>query len=442
MPPVLGPRVAVADPLEVLRRREGDGAGAVADREDGDLGPGHALLDDDRATRVAERRYRRSLARTSASASARSSVTSTPLPAARPSVLTTQGAGQRRRKAIAGLGLGEGAVTSRGHLRGRRSSFMYALEPSTWAPSAPGPNTSLPGRPQAVGQPVDERLLRADHEQVGVELLGRRGDRPGDAGVPRCHDDLRRPRQHVRQARLPPPRPPRRRTTSIRASRSTQVPGRRVRPHPPRASAPHSIRPAVHVLVASGTDAEEADRDADLLLEEGDVVVHRRAGGPGSVGSAQLLPHPGRSRTRAGAVEHRLVVGQVGDALSVDLVGDAHLDLVERVQDVELRDGELRQGVEAHGVPEHRRRRTSPAGGCGRCWCRTRGRVDDVVAASSRRRIALPDLAGMSSVGNGPAPTRVTYALATPTTRSMWRGPTPAPGHAPPAMGFDDVTNG
>ena len=42
--------------------------------------------------------------------------------------------------------------------------------------------------------------------------------------------------------------------------------------------------------------------------------------------------------------------------------------------------------------------------------------------------------------GEGPDPTRVTYALATPTTRSMWRGPMPAPVHAPPATGFDDVT--
>ena len=44
--------------------------------------------------------------------------------------------------------------------------------------------------------------------------------------------------------------------------------------------------------------------------------------------------------------------------------------------------------------------------------------------------------------GTGPDPTRVTYALAMPITRSMWRGPTPAPAQAPPATGFDEVTNG
>ena len=51
-------------------------------------------------------------------------------------------------------------------------------------------------------------------------------------------------------------------------------------------------------------------------------------------------------------------------------------------------------------------------------------------------------MASSSSVGNGPAPTRVAYALATPQMTSMSRGPTPAPTHAAPATGFDDVTNG
>src|SRR5699024_12439977 len=47
-----------------------------------------------------------------------------------------------------------------------------------------------------------------------------------------------------------------------------------------------------------------------------------------------------------------------------------------------------------------------------------------------------------SSVGNGPAPTRVVYALTIPITRSMRVGPTPVPVHAPPAVGFELVTNG
>ena len=45
-------------------------------------------------------------------------------------------------------------------------------------------------------------------------------------------------------------------------------------------------------------------------------------------------------------------------------------------------------------------------------------------------------------MGNGPSPTRVVYALATATTRSILVGPTPEPVHAPPAVADEDVTNG
>jgi hypothetical protein len=47
-----------------------------------------------------------------------------------------------------------------------------------------------------------------------------------------------------------------------------------------------------------------------------------------------------------------------------------------------------------------------------------------------------------SSVGNGPAPTRVMYAFTIPTTRSTSFGPNPADASAYPATGFEDVTNG
>src|SRR5262249_53471461 len=47
-----------------------------------------------------------------------------------------------------------------------------------------------------------------------------------------------------------------------------------------------------------------------------------------------------------------------------------------------------------------------------------------------------------SSVGNGPLPTRVWYALTSPTTRWIASGPTPAPVQTPPATGLLDVTNG
>ncbi len=54
---------------------------------------------------------------------------------------------------------------------------MNAFDPSKSAPSAPGPTTGVPRRPQPVGQPVDQRALGPDHDQVGLDLLGGgRGD--------------------------------------------------------------------------------------------------------------------------------------------------------------------------------------------------------------------------------------------------------------------------
>src|SRR5688500_18960590 len=47
-----------------------------------------------------------------------------------------------------------------------------------------------------------------------------------------------------------------------------------------------------------------------------------------------------------------------------------------------------------------------------------------------------------SSVGNGPSPTRVAYALLIPITLSIRVGPTPALWHAPAAIVDDDVTYG
>jgi hypothetical protein len=58
---------------------------------------------------------------------------------------------------------------------------------------------------------------------------------------------------------------------------------------------------------------------------------------------------------------------------------------------------------------------------------------------SSRTSEARP---GSISLGNGPAPTRVTYAFETPITSSIRVGPIPMPVAAAPATGFEEVTNG
>ena len=79
MPPVFGPGSPSRAPLEVLRRQQRDDVDAVGDDEQRELGPVEEFLDDDALARggMGQR------------GSARSVVTTTPLPAARPSSFTT-----------------------------------------------------------------------------------------------------------------------------------------------------------------------------------------------------------------------------------------------------------------------------------------------------------------------------------------------------------------
>src|ERR671917_1436250 len=54
------------------------------------------------------------------------------------------------------------------------------------------------------------------------------------------------------------------------------------------------------------------------------------------------------------------------------------------------------------------------------------------------RRMISP-VSSRSSVGKGPSPTLVVYALVTPITRSSALGGMSAPTHAPPAYGLEEV---
>ena len=54
------------------------------------------------------------------------------------------------------------------------TSFMKAFEPSSRAPSTPGPTTGRPLAAQLVGEAVDERLLGPDDVEVRVERRRRR----------------------------------------------------------------------------------------------------------------------------------------------------------------------------------------------------------------------------------------------------------------------------
>src|SRR5919108_5051799 len=70
-----------------------------------------------------------------------------------------------------------------------------------------------------------------------------------------------------------------------------------------------------------------------------------------------------------------------------------------------------------------------------------RGRPVVAPYSLPRARIVSASLP-VISVGNGPPPTRVEYALATPSTPWIFVGGTPVPVAAPPAVVDDDVMYG
>src|SRR5690349_1524558 len=121
-------------------------------------------------------------------------------------------------------------------------------------------------------------------------------------------------------------------------------------------SASRGSRVEVQELVPAGTHADERDRHADLGGEEVDVVERllRQLVAPGERRQVGL-PTGELGVDRLRLVQHRLVVREVVDPLAVDLVGDAHLERVQGVEDVELGEGELREGVQAYGVAQHHR---------------------------------------------------------------------------------------
>ena len=146
-----------------------------------------------------------SLAAMSASASSSESVTSTPLPAARPSVFTTQGPGSSRRNAWAALGVVEGAVAGGGHAGLGQDLLHEGLGPLEPGPVGAGAEHEAAIGAQLVGQAVHERLLGADHEQIGVDVLGGVGavtvTGSADPGEVRRVGRLGRVRRHARVAR-------------------------------------------------------------------------------------------------------------------------------------------------------------------------------------------------------------------------------------------------
>jgi len=115
-----------------------------------------------------------------ASAAARSGAMTTPLPAARPSALTTNGAVL----AEGGLGRGrlvEDAVAGRGQAVTVGERLGEGLGRLQLAGGRARPEAGEPGFRQGVGEPGRNGVLGTDHHQVGRDLLGE-GDEARNVG--------------------------------------------------------------------------------------------------------------------------------------------------------------------------------------------------------------------------------------------------------------------
>ena len=181
--------VAVADPLEVLGRGQGDRPLAVAHGQQAELGARHVLLDDHPVAGVAEG-LAGELGPDVVLGLDQVGGDQHALAGRQPVGLDHVGAGeaaeelQRRFEVVEGREAG-GGDPGRGHdlLHPR----LRALEPGA---VGAGAEDQLALGPEPVGQAVDQRRFGADHEQVGIERFGRGADRTRDAGVPGRDDDV------------------------------------------------------------------------------------------------------------------------------------------------------------------------------------------------------------------------------------------------------------
>ena len=196
------PGVAVADALEVLRRHQRDGVGAVAEHEERALLADQALLNDDGSSGVAERGARELGG--DILASLVQGLRDQHALACRQSVrLDHPGSRQRLEVRHGGGGLEgvEGGEASRRNPR-RVEHLLHeglrALKERTVRPRSHDRATLAS---QRVGEAGHQRSFGADHIEVGGDLLDRlvvgHGDGRRHAGVARGHHYVCRACQHV-----------------------------------------------------------------------------------------------------------------------------------------------------------------------------------------------------------------------------------------------------
>src|SRR6185295_13143925 len=136
--------------------------------------------------------------------------------------------------------------------------FIHAFEPSRCAPSAPGPNTSLPCARRRSASPSTRTASGPGTNRSASISVGGVTTEPGMPGLPGVTTT-----SAVRPS-----------ATASACSRPPEPTTQTLTEGPLCARAPS--RREVQELLAAGADPDERDRHADLLLEEGDVLERRR----------------------------------------------------------------------------------------------------------------------------------------------------------------------
>ena len=212
-------------------------------------GPGHPLLDHDGAPGLAEG-FAGELGAHVRLGVRQVTGDQHPLARGQPVRLHDVGGDHRAQERDGVVGVGEDAVPRGGHAGRHRQLLHVGLGALHLRTVGTGAEHHLPLRSQDVGQAVHEGLLWSDHEEVGVQLLRRRVDGSWDPGVARGDDHVGRAPEDEREARL--------------ATAGSDH------------DDPHGL--VSHALSWTywsrpGPTPEQADRDADLLLEAGHVVL-------------------------------------------------------------------------------------------------------------------------------------------------------------------------
>src|SRR5215469_185546 len=296
-------------------------------------------------------------------ATARSVVTTTPLPAASASSFTTYGGPNSRSASSAAACVVAVRDRAVGMPARAMTSFANALDPSMRAALLFGPNAAIPFARSSSATPATSG---ASGPMTTRSALTRRASRVTSPG------SVARTSWQAANSAMPglPGAACNSLTAGSLLSARTIACSRPPDPITSTRTLRDSTRSSLHQridldrLVAAGADADRADLRAGDLLDRPDV-------GPGRGG--EILKHLGAGDVldpavqvlvdRLGMVELGLRHRDVVVPLAVHVIGDADRDLVEAGQHVELGDEQVGDAVHPGGVP--RDHRVEPAGAPG-----------------------------------------------------------------------------